>query len=68
MLKYVGDEKKAEWGKYWITRGFDSKELESCDLVTGAHFTSSCHGYCSHSQAWSKCSRRQLASTVLVMK
>ena len=23
MLKYVGDEKKAEWGKHWIEQGFN---------------------------------------------
>ena len=23
VLKYVGDEKKAEWGKYWIELGFN---------------------------------------------
>ncbi|XP_064403390.1 maleylacetoacetate isomerase-like [Halichondria panicea] len=27
VLKYVGDEKKFEWGKHWITKGFDSLEL-----------------------------------------
>lgn len=23
VLKYVGDEKKAEWGKHWIEQGFN---------------------------------------------
>ena len=23
VLKYVGDEKKAEWGKHWIEKGFN---------------------------------------------
>ena len=27
VLKYVGDEKKAEWGHYWINKGFHSKFL-----------------------------------------
>ncbi|XP_070577370.1 maleylacetoacetate isomerase-like [Ptychodera flava] len=26
VLKYVGDEKKAEWGNYWIDKGFQSLE------------------------------------------
>ncbi|XP_077995663.1 maleylacetoacetate isomerase-like isoform X2 [Glandiceps talaboti] len=26
VLKYVGDEKKAEWGRYWIDRGFQGLE------------------------------------------
>ncbi|XP_064403388.1 maleylacetoacetate isomerase-like isoform X3 [Halichondria panicea] len=26
-LRYVGDENKSEWGKHWITKGFDSLEL-----------------------------------------
>ena len=25
VLKYVGDEKKLEWGKYWIEQGFNGK-------------------------------------------
>lgn len=25
VLKYVGDEKKAEWGHHWINKGFHSK-------------------------------------------
>lgn len=26
ILKYVGDDKKAEWGHYWIDRGFEGLE------------------------------------------
>ena len=25
VLKYVGDERKAEWGKHWIEQGFNGK-------------------------------------------
>ena len=25
VLKYVGDEKKVEWGKHWIEQGFNGK-------------------------------------------
>ena len=25
VLKKVGDEKKAEWGNYWINKGFQSE-------------------------------------------
>lgn len=26
VLKYVGDEKKAEWGKHWIEQGFNGTD------------------------------------------
>lgn len=26
VLQYVGDEKKAEWGRHWITKGFVALE------------------------------------------
>ena len=35
VLKYVGDEKKIEWGHYWIEKGFHSKctELHNSDSL-----------------------------------
>ncbi|XP_076326388.1 maleylacetoacetate isomerase-like isoform X2 [Tachypleus tridentatus] len=36
VLQYVGDEKKAEWGKYWITKGFTG--LEKLLLTTAGKY------------------------------
>ena len=33
VLKYLGDEKKAEWGHHWINKGFQSKLGEMIESV-----------------------------------
>jgi len=40
VLKYVGDEKKAEWGKHWIEQGFNGKVASSARAQYEQGYTS----------------------------
>ena len=62
VLKYVGDEKKAEWGKYWIELGFNGNW---CTVICMYNITTP---YCPCLQLWRSYLRRQQANTVLVMR
>jgi len=35
VLQYVGNEKKMEWGHYWIDRGFQSKSVTRENIAGG---------------------------------
>lgn len=46
VLRYVGAEKKAEWGRHWIEKGFNGEVqlevkgwVESCALGRGPDFS-----------------------------
>lgn len=35
VVKYVGPEKKAEWGKHWIEQGFNGEEKRKWPYLRG---------------------------------